>query len=79
MMKHRLFIVLALLISISASAQLKCSFRHYSSEDGLSQNTVMSIMQDHKGLIWLATWDGINKSTAIILKPIRLVRATLSV
>ena len=61
MMKHRLFIVLALLISISASAQLKCSFRHYSSEDGLSQNTVMSIMQDHKGLIWLATWDGINK------------------
>lgn len=44
-----------------AHAQLKCSFKHYSSEDGLSQNTVMSMLQDHKGILWLATWDGINK------------------
>lgn len=36
-------------------------FTHYSSEDGLSQNTVMSILQDRKGAMWFATWDGINK------------------
>lgn len=34
---------------------------HYSSDDGLSQNTVMSILQDRKGNMWFATWDGINK------------------
>lgn len=59
--KHKVFIAVFLLLSITVSAQLKCSFRHYSSEDGLSQNTVMNMLQDHKGLIWLATWDGINK------------------
>ncbi len=58
--KHFLFIAL-FFVCASLSAQLKCSFRHYSSEDGLSQNTVMNILQDHKGNIWLATWDGINK------------------
>ncbi|WP_321333012.1 two-component regulator propeller domain-containing protein [uncultured Bacteroides sp.] len=42
-------------------AQGNCLFTHYSSEDGLSQNTVMSILQDHKGNMWFATWDGINK------------------
>ena len=59
--KRILFIGLLFFACISISAQLKCSFRHYSSEDGLSQNTVMNILQDHKGNIWLATWDGINK------------------
>ena len=49
------------LLSIPAFPQMRCTFRHYSSEDGLSQNTVMSMLQDHKGVIWLATWDGINK------------------
>lgn len=61
MVKNKLLLIFFLLIALTASAQLKCSFRHYSSEDGLSQNTVMSMLQDHKGVIWLATWDGINK------------------
>lgn len=36
-------------------------FTHYSSEDGLSQNTVMGILQDYKGNMWFATWNGLNK------------------
>ena len=36
-------------------------FTHYSTEDGLSQNTVMSMLQDHKDNLWFATWDGINR------------------
>lgn len=37
------------------------SFQHYSVDDGLSQNTVMAITQDHKGFMWFGTWDGLNK------------------
>ena len=58
-------IVILLILQIIATGfcfgQLPHTFTHYSSEDGLSQNTVMSILQDRKGNIWLATWDGINK------------------
>jgi len=42
-------------------AQFNCSFTHYSSEDGLLQNTVMSIVQDHKGFMWFATWNGVAR------------------
>ena len=42
-------------------AQLFGSFTHYSTEDGLSQNTVMSILQDRRGNMWFTTWDGLNK------------------
>lgn len=49
-------------LSICAFAQQPdCLFTHYSSENGLSQNTIMSILQDHKGNMWFSTWDGINK------------------
>lgn len=36
-------------------------FTHYSLEDGLSQNTIMGILQDRKGNMWFSTWDGINR------------------
>ena len=39
-------------------AQQHSFFTHYSTEDGLSQNTVMSMLQDHKDNLWFATWDG---------------------
>lgn len=42
-------------------AQPPHTFTRYTSEDGLSQKTVNSIIQDHKGYMWFATWDGINK------------------
>ena len=42
-------------------AQLFGSFTHYSTEDGLSQNTVMNILQDRRGNMWFTTWDGLNK------------------
>lgn len=35
--------------------------RHYSIEDGLSQSTVQSVLQDDDGYIWLATWNGLDK------------------
>lgn len=41
--------------------QKDCTFTHYSSKDGLSQNTVMYMLQDHNDFLWFATWDGINR------------------
>ena len=35
-------------------------FNHYSVNEGLSQGNVTSIMQDHLGLMWFGTWDGLN-------------------
>ena len=36
-------------------------FRKYQVNDGLSENTVTSILQDRKGFIWVGTKDGLNK------------------
>ena len=46
---------------ISILGQPKCQITHYSSVDGLSQNTVMSMAQGKDGQMWFGTWDGINR------------------
>ena len=48
-----------ILCTVSAMAQF--NVHHYSVEDGLSQNTIMSITQDRDGYMWFGTWDGLNK------------------
>lgn len=60
-MKKILILITVLLGALKGIAQPDCILSHYSSEDGLSQNTVMSILQDRKGVMWFSTWDGINK------------------
>ena len=42
-------------------AQLPHTFTQYTSKDGLAQKTIQGIMQDHKGIMWFATWDGLYK------------------
>ncbi len=36
-------------------------FRHLTVEDGLSQETVNAIVQDHQGFVWLGTQNGLNR------------------
>ena len=60
-MKQIYIVISFILLPFPAFAQWNCSFTHYSSEEGLSQNSVMYILEDSKGFMWFATWDGINK------------------
>lgn len=50
-----------LLGGLAAQEQLQYSTHHYSVADGLSQNTVMAILQDRDGFMWFGTWDGLNR------------------
>ncbi|MDL2247806.1 response regulator [Bacteroides sp. OttesenSCG-928-J23] len=60
-MKRIIFTLLLISCLLPVAGQWNCSFTHYSSGEGLSQNSVMHILQDSKGFMWFATWDGINK------------------
>ena len=55
------FIIFYLSLLSSVIAREQVTFQHFSVENGLSQNTVMAIMQDRKGFMWFGTWDGLNK------------------
>ena len=56
-----LTIGMCLLTTLLLVAQPNCVFTHYSSEQGLSQNSIMCMDQDKNGNLWLSTWDGINR------------------
>lgn len=45
-------------------------FRHFTTEDGLSHNTVLSVIQDKHGFIWLGTKDGLNRFDGFNFKKI---------
>ena len=56
-----IFLILCVIATGFCFGQLPHTFTQYTSEDGLSQNTIMSILQDDKGVMWFATWDGLYK------------------
>ncbi len=62
-MKNKaLFLLLSLLFTLSqwiAAGEFR--FRHYQAEDGLSYNSVRSILQDCRGFIWIGTENGLNR------------------
>ena len=45
----------------SALSKQSMRFKRFSIEQGLSQSTVESIVQDQSGLIWIGTEDGLNR------------------
>jgi len=62
--KLRYFISLWLpfIIGIGYSfAQTGVKFKHIGINEGLSQNSVFCMLQDHDGLVWIGTEDGLNK------------------
>ena len=62
-MRNTLYLIISyiLLGFFPAAAQGLINVKHYSVKDGMSQNTVQSILQDEKGYLWMATWNGLEK------------------
>lgn len=61
-MKERLLLLFLLIWIVPPThSQPLCNIEHYSIDDGLAQGVVMSIIQDQKGYMWFATWNGLNK------------------
>ncbi len=51
----------AALSSVPGQQYQRYEFFHYSLEQGLSQSSVLDIIQDRKGFIWIGTEDGLNR------------------
>ncbi|MCF6240159.1 MAG: hypothetical protein L3J74_02290 [Bacteroidales bacterium] len=63
-----MLIVLLFLNTKLISQEHPLYFKSYSIEEGLSQNTIYSIIQDKKGFIWLATQNGLNRFNGYTFK-----------
>jgi len=53
--------VFCYLVAIACNAQDHGFFQQLWQEEGLSQSTVSSIVQDEQGFIWIGTQDGLNR------------------
>ena len=60
-MKKLFALIGILIVSLSLGAQYHFSFSHYTSDNGLSQNSITALMKDQKGYLWFGTRDGLNK------------------
>ena len=60
-MKRFLLFLPLFFATLGMSAKEHYVVEHYSIKDGMSQNTVMAIMQDKQGFMWFGTWDGLNR------------------
>ena len=52
--------VLVFLTSLTFS-QNNASFEKFSTEQGLSQNSIVRMLQDSRGFLWICTFDGLNR------------------
>ena len=63
-MNHwRIFILAFFILAATCSFadELHLRFTRYSSDDGLSQNSVLAIAQDKYGFMWFGTWEGLSR------------------
>jgi len=66
-----------LVLPVFLNAQEKSEFRlenitseYVRIEQGLSQNTVNCVLQDHRGFLWIGTWSGLNRFDGYSFKKI---------
>ena len=64
-----LFILCSILGFVHSFGQYKnIEFDHYTTDDGLTNGYVQSILQDSKGFIWIGTINGLNRFDGITFK-----------
>lgn len=61
LLKNKLFLIIFLAPFILFGQNNQIKFKNISIGDGLSQSEVTAILQDHKGLMWFGTQDGLNR------------------
>lgn len=69
------YIIICLLSIFFSPVKLNAdtfSFRHYKAEDGLTSNTISSIIQDRNGFMWFGTEDGLNRFDGYTFKEFRM-------
>jgi len=59
--RFRLSVLLLLVVGVTVARGSSYQFRHYDTNEGLSQNSVMTIVQDSMGFMWFGTHDGLNR------------------
>ena len=64
-------LILPMWISVHAQSYY---FRHFEVENGLSYNTVQSIIQDHNGFMWFGTKDGLCRFDGYHFKTFHITR-----
>lgn len=69
-MKQYMLFILLLLSQFKATAD-NIQFETYTTADGLSQNTVTSIVQDQYGFLWFGTRDGLNRYDGVSFRSFR--------
>ena len=59
---QRLFLIFSIVTLLSVPTEGRpYYFRHYTNDNGLSNNTVMAGIQDRRGFMWFATKEGLNR------------------
>jgi ligand-binding sensor domain-containing protein/signal transduction histidine kinase len=54
-----------LFITIAYSQPHRLQFKHLTPDEGLSSSTITCIIQDHKGFMWIGTYNGLNRYDGI--------------
>jgi ligand-binding sensor domain-containing protein/signal transduction histidine kinase len=61
-LKQLLLVCIVIAINANSYCQQKMlQFKHLSSEQGLSSSKANCALQDHKGFMWIGTYDGLNR------------------
>ena len=66
----RIIFILLIILPLRVFADYE-HFKLWDMSDGLSNNTVKSITQDHLGFIWLGTFDGLCKFDGVDFNKIK--------